>query len=80
MIVPFGVASEITLVVMSGGHCNRNTVGGHSDSWLMMTLPTPWLEALTTPIKSGKPATSLQQCVGRLVDSCRIVWQFDIAV
>ena len=51
VIVPFGVASEITLAVMSGGHCNRNTIGGHSDSSPMMTPPTPWLEASTSRIK-----------------------------
>ncbi len=79
VIVPFGVASEITLAVMSGVYCNRNTVGGHSDSSPIMTPPTPWLEASTTPIKSGQPATSSQQRVGRLVDSRRIVWQFVIA-
>jgi hypothetical protein len=41
--------------------------------------PTPWLDASTTPIKSGQPATSSRQRVGQLVDSRRIVWQFDIA-
>ena len=43
VIMPFGVASEITLAVMSGGHCNRNTVVGHPKSLLMMMQPMPWL-------------------------------------
>jgi len=79
VIVPFGLASEITLAVMSGGHCNLNTIGRHSDSSPMMMPPTPRLDALTTPIKSGQPKTSSRQRVERLVDSRRIVWQFDIA-
>ncbi len=78
VIVPFGLASDFTLAVMSGGHCNLNTVRRHSDSSPMMTPPTPWLDALTTPIKSGQPATSSRQHVGRLVDSRKIVRQFDI--
>ncbi len=64
---------------MSGGHCNLNTIGRHSDSSPMMTPPTPWLNASTTPIKLGQPATSSRQRVGHLVDSCKIVRQFDIA-
>ena len=79
VIVPFGLASDFTLAVMSGGHCSLNTVGRHSDSSPMMTPPTPWLDASTTPIKSGQPATSSRQRVGRLVDSRKIVRQFDIA-
>ncbi len=79
VIVPFGVASEITLVVMSGSHYNQNTVCGHSKNLPMMTPPTPWLEASTTPIKLGHPATSSRQRVGRLVDPRIIVRQFDIA-
>ena len=40
VIVPFGLASEITLAVMSGGYCNDlNTVGRHSDGSPMMTPP-----------------------------------------
>ena len=73
VIAPFGLASEITLLVMSGGHCSLNTVGGHSDSSPMMTPPTPWLDASTTPIKSGQPATNLRHRVGQLVDSRRMV-------
>jgi hypothetical protein len=56
VIVPFGLASDFTLAVMSGGHCSLNTVGRHYYSSPMMTLPTPWLDASTTPIKSGQPA------------------------
>jgi hypothetical protein len=79
VIVPFGLALDFTLAVMSGGHCSLNTVGRHSDSSAMMTPPTPWLDASTTPIKSGQPTFSLRQRVGRLVDSRKIVRQFDIA-
>ena len=79
VIVPFGLASDFTLAVMSGGHCSLNTVGRHSDSSPMMMPPTLWLDASTTPIKSGYPATSSWQRVGRLVDSHKIVQQFDIA-
>ena len=79
VIFPFGFASDVILAVMSGGHCSLNTVGRHSDSSPMMTPPTPWLEASTTPIKSGHPATSLRQRVGRRVDSRKTVRQFDIA-
>ena len=79
VIGPFGLALEITLAVMSGGHCNLNTVGRHSDSSPMMTPPPPWRDASTTPIKSGQPPTSSWQRVGRLVDYRRIFWQFDIA-
>jgi hypothetical protein len=79
VIMPLGFLSEITLAVISGGHCGRNTIGGHFNSSLMMTPPTPWHEASTIPTKSGQPATSLRQCVGRCVDSRRIVRQSDIA-
>ncbi len=80
VIVPCGLASDFTLAVMSGGHdCSLNTVGRHSDKSPMMTPPTPWLDASTTPIKSGQPATSSRQRVGRLIDSRKIVRQFDIA-
>jgi len=79
VIVPFGLVSDFTLVVMSGGHCSLNTVGRHSNSSPMMMPPTPWLDASTTPIKPGQSATSSRQCVGRLVDSRKIVRQFDIA-
>jgi hypothetical protein len=65
--------------MMSGGHGRQNTIGGHSESLLMMMPPMPWLEVLTTPMKSGHQATSLQQRVGWLVDSCRIVCQLEIA-
>jgi len=41
VMVPFGFDSEMTLAVMSGGHCKRNTVGLHSESSPMMTPPTP---------------------------------------
>ena len=76
VIVPFGLASDFTLVVMSGGHCSLNTIGRHSDSSPMMMPPTPWLDASTTPMKSGQPATSSRQRVGRLVDSRKSVRQF----
>jgi hypothetical protein len=79
VIVPFGFDSDFTLAVMSGGHCCRNTVGGHSKSLPMMMPPTPWLEASATPTKSNQPMTSLQQRVRQLVDSRRIVQQLDIA-
>ena len=64
VIVPFGFESDTTLAVMFGGHCSRDTVGGHSKSLPIMTPPTPWLEASTTPTKSDQSATSLRQCVG----------------
>ncbi len=76
---PFGLLSKITLAVMSGGHWSLKTVGGHSASSPMITPPMPWLDASTTPTKSGQPATSLQHRVRGLVDSQSIVWQFDNA-
>ncbi len=79
VIVPFGEAPEITLAAMSGGHCSWNTVSGNSKSLSIMTPPRPWLEASTTPINLGHPATSSWQRIGRLVDSGRIVWQFETA-
>jgi hypothetical protein len=79
VIVPPGFASNTTLAVMSGGHWRRNTVGGHSDSSPKMMLPTPWLDASTTPTKFGHPAISLQQRVGGVVDSRKIVQQFNMA-
>ncbi len=65
--------SKITNAVMLGGHCCQNTVGRHADSSPIMIPPAPWLEASTTPIKSGHPATSSLHQVGRDVDSCSIV-------
>ncbi len=79
VIVPFGLATNTTFAVMSGGYWVRNTVGGHSDSSLNITPPTPWLDVSTTPTKLGHPTTNLQHCVGRVVDSCRIVRQFVMA-
>ncbi len=76
---PFGLLSKTTLAVMSGGHWSLKTVGGHSASSPMIMPPTPWLDASTTPTKSGHPTTSLQHRVGRLVDSRSIVRQFDNA-
>ena len=55
VIVPFGLASDFTLAVMSGGHCSLKTVGRHSDSSPMMTPPAPWLDASTTPINRANP-------------------------
>jgi hypothetical protein len=63
---------------MSGGHLRQKTVGLHSDNLPIMTPPTPWLDASTTPTKLGQPATSLRQQVGHFVDSLRIVRQFEI--
>ena len=76
---PVGFESVFTLAVISGGHQRRNTVGGQSNSSPMMTLPTPWLEASTTPTKLGQPITSSRHHVGRVVDSHRIVQQLTIA-
>ncbi len=76
---PFGLLSETTLAVMSGGHWSLKTVGGHSASSPMIMLPTPWLDASTTPTKLGHHTTSSQHRVGRLVDSRSIVRQFDNA-
>jgi len=49
VMVPFGLESEITLAVTSGGHCKRETMGGQSESTPMIMPPTPWLDASTTP-------------------------------
>jgi hypothetical protein len=73
VIFPFGFESEVTSANMSGGHLRQKTVGLHLDNLPIMTPPTPWLDALTTPAKSGQPATSLQQRVGCFVDSLSIV-------
>jgi hypothetical protein len=79
VIFPFGFESEITSADMSGGHLRQKTVGLHLNNLPIMTPPTPWLDASTTPTKSGQPATSLRQRVGCFVDSLSIVWQFEIA-
>jgi hypothetical protein len=79
VIVPCGFDLVMTFAVMSGGHGRWNTVGGHSQSSRMMMPHMPWLEVSTTPTKSSHLTTKLQQCVRRLVDSHRIVWQLEIA-
>jgi hypothetical protein len=79
VIVPFGLAANTMLAVMSGGHWMQNTVGGHSDSSPNIAPPMPWLDASTTPTKLGHPATNLQQRVGPVLDSHRIVQQLDMA-
>ena len=58
VIVPQGFESDTTFYAMSGGHCTRNTVGGHSNNSSVMIPPALWLEASTTPTKSGHPATN----------------------
>jgi hypothetical protein len=73
VIFPFGFESEITSADMSGGHLRQKTVGLHSGNSPIMTPPTLWLDASTTPTKSGQPATSSQQRVGHFVDSLSIV-------
>jgi hypothetical protein len=79
VIVLFGFATNTTFAVMSGDHWVRDTVGGHSDSSPNITPSTPWLDASTTPTKSGHPTTNLRHCVGGVVDSRRIVQQFVMA-
>ncbi len=79
VIIPFVLATNTMSAVMPGGHWMRNTVGGHSDSSPNITPPTPWLNASTTPTKLGYPAINLQHHVGRVVDSHRIVRQFNMA-
>jgi hypothetical protein len=76
VIVAFRLATNTTLAVISGGHWMRNTVGRHSESSPNIMSPTPWLDASTTPTKSGHPATNSRCRVGRVMDSCRIVRQF----
>jgi hypothetical protein len=76
---PLGFLLETTLAVISGGHCSRKTVGRHAESLPIMIPLTPWLDASTTPTKSGQPATNLRHRVGRCVDSWRIVQQSDMA-
>ena len=48
--VPVGLALEMMLAEMSGGHRNLNTVGGTDLFSPMITPPTPWLDASFTPI------------------------------
>jgi hypothetical protein len=67
VIFTFGFESEITSANMSGGHSRQKTVGLHLDNLPIMTPSTPWLDASTTPTKSGQPATSLRQWVGCLL-------------
>ncbi len=58
----------------------QKTVGEHSDNSPIITPPTPWLDASTTLTKSGHPATSSWQRVGRFVDSLNNLQQFEIAI
>ena len=76
---PLGFLSETTLAVISRGHCSRKTVGRHAESLPIMIPLMPWLDASTTPKKSGQPATNSRHQVGRCVDSRRIVQQSDMA-
>jgi hypothetical protein len=73
VILPVGFDLEITSSDISGGHLRQKTVGEHSDNSPIITPPTPWLDASTTPTKSGHPATSSRQWVGCFVDSLNIV-------
>jgi hypothetical protein len=73
VVLLVGFNLEITSSDISGGHLRQKTVGEHSDNSPIITPPTPWLDALTTPTKSGHPATSLRQRVGCCVDSLNIV-------
>ncbi len=73
VILPVGFDLEITSSDISWGHLRQKTVGEHSDNSPIITPPTLWLDALTTPTKSGHPATSLRQRVGCFVDSFNIV-------
>jgi hypothetical protein len=79
VILPIGFDLEITSLDISGGRLRQKTVGEHSDNSPIITPPTPWLDALTTPTKLGHPATSSWQQVGHFVDSLNIVQQFEIA-
>ncbi len=79
VVFPVGFESEITSADISGGYLRRKNVGLHSNSSPIIIPPTPWLDASTTPTKSGQPATSSRQRVGCFVDSLNIVRQFDIA-
>ncbi len=74
---PLGFLSETMLAEISGGHRSWKTVGRHAESLPVMIPPMPWLDALTTPTKSGQPTNSRHQ-VGRCVDSQRIVQQSDM--
>jgi hypothetical protein len=76
---PLGFLSKTTLAVISRAHCSQKTVGRHAESLPIMIPPTPWLDALTTPTKSGQPSTNLRHLVGRCVDTRRIVQQSDMA-
>jgi hypothetical protein len=73
VILPVGFDLEITSSDISGGHLRQKTVGEHSDNSPIITPPTLWLDASTTPMKLGHPATSSRQQVGRFVDSLNIV-------
>jgi hypothetical protein len=79
MLVPFGLATNTTLAVMSGGHWMQNTVERHSDSSPEITPPMQWLDVSTTQTKLSHPATNLPQRVGGIVDSHGIVRQLDVA-
>jgi hypothetical protein len=76
---PLGFLLETMLAVISGGHCSQKTVGRHAESLPIMIPLMPWLDASTTPTKSGQPATNLRHQVGRCVDFWRIVQQSDMA-
>ncbi len=71
--LPVGFDLEITSSDISGGHLRQKTVGEHSDNSPIITPLTPWLDASSTPMKSGHPATSSRQRVGCFVDSLNIV-------
>ena len=62
VIFPLGLSIEISSFVMSGGHCNRKTVGGRSKSSPMTTPPAPWLEASTMRCSPASRQPGL--CIG----------------
>ena len=53
VIRPSGFLAEFTSRVILVGHFHLNTVGAHLDFSPNTTPPTPWLDASTTPTKSG---------------------------
>jgi hypothetical protein len=50
VIVPRGLLSDLTLSVISLGHCSRTTVGGHSLFSPTITPPNPKDDASQMPI------------------------------
>jgi hypothetical protein len=73
LIFPFGLLKEMRSWEMSDGHWNQKTVGGSTDNSPTTTPPTPWLQVLTIPMKSGQSETKSLHSVGHWIEVRSIV-------